>query len=294
MDPRRLDTIAKLFADRRLSRRKALAQGGAALAATGLAVTEIASTRTVNAQEATPAVDASAGSDALEMLYVQAYQAGSIAPKEGVDGRYTLTLEAGAGQTIYFSDRPDRVVGAWPTDVFLDTLGFPDDNPPNAALLVETAPGETDVAVIELFSPVYDEATQGITYDIAVLQNWAAELDMEFHEAPTDLAVLEPSFGSAHLFIDGLFDCPDHDLVCSTDPYDPTRGGGQPNGSVGTISNAEHDGFCVQCPQLWCAPCQGPAGGGSWSDECNRRFADQCNGQCRAWPSSFNALDGWT
>ena len=41
MDANRFDTISKLFADRRLSRREAMVKGGTALAATGLAAAGI-------------------------------------------------------------------------------------------------------------------------------------------------------------------------------------------------------------------------------------------------------------
>ena len=211
------------------------------------------------------------------MLFVQTFQAGSIAPKEGAEGRYSLSLESGVGQTIYFSDRPDRIVGATGTQEFLDTLGFPDDDPPNAALVVQNAAGETDIAVIELFSPVYDEGTQGLTYEIEVLENWAAELEMGFQEEPTNLAEIEPSFGAAHLFIDGILDCPDHDLICYP------NGGRWQEGGVGRIANADHDGFCVSGATFFCYPCKSPDGGGNWADECNRRFGD-CNGNCTYYP----------
>ena len=76
------------------------------------------------------------------MLFIQSFQSGSVVPKDGAEGRYTLTLEQGLGHTIYFSDRPDRIVGAPRPPQFLEGLGFPDDNPPNAALVVETADGQ--------------------------------------------------------------------------------------------------------------------------------------------------------
>jgi hypothetical protein len=157
MDASRFDTVSKFFAHRRLSRREAMIKSSTALAATALAATGLA--RTANAQEASPAAAEDADSGDVSFLFVQSFQAGSIAPKEGAEDRYTLTLESGAGQTIFFSDRPDRIVGAGPTAEVLDWLGFPADNPPNAALVVENGAGNTDVAVVELFSPVYDEAT---------------------------------------------------------------------------------------------------------------------------------------
>jgi hypothetical protein len=184
MDARRFDRISKLFAQRRAI-----------------------------AQEGTPTPPDQLD-HAPELLFVQSFRAGAVAPKEGADGRYMLTLEAGSGQTVYFSERPDRVVGAHPTDQVLDRLGFPDDNPPNAALVFETAPGDTDVAVVELFSPVYDAATGGVTYEVAPLANWQTELEVGLQEAPADLVTVAPSFGAAHLFIDGLLDCPDGRIRC--------------------------------------------------------------------------------
>jgi hypothetical protein len=206
METNRFDTIARLFAERKLSRRAALAKGSAGLAGGALAA---AGLDRAAAQDATPVPPSPA--EKVEFLFVQSFQRGSIAPKAGAEGRYTVTLEQGLGQTVYFSDRPDRVVGATPTDQFLRGIGFAADNPPNAALVVETAPGETDVAVVELFDPVFDPAGPGVTYDVAVLANWRASLELGFAEAPADLAALAPSFGPAHLFID---DCPDTDINC--------------------------------------------------------------------------------
>ena len=269
MEPIRFDHIAKLFAGRGLSRRQALAQGGAGLAAATLVAAGIGSG---SAQEATPAAtDEEPNADnGPTMLFLQTYQSGSITPVDGVDGRYTLSLEAGHGQTIYFSDRPDRIVGSSPTPQFLEGLGFLDDNPPNAALVVETAPGETDVAVVELFNPVYDPISQGVTYEIEVLGNWQAELEMEFHEAPTDLATLAPAFGSAQLFID---DCPDGNIVCWRDET-----------NVGYITNEEHNGYCYS-PGAWgCLPCTpwfteyNPLVS-YWARRCNQKFSN-CAGEC--------------
>ena len=108
------------------------------------------------------------------MMFVQTFKRGSVARRDGHDARYTVTLQDGVGATIFFSDRPDRIVGTTPTDQFLDGLGFLEDNPPNAAMVVETAPGETDIAVVELFNPVYDPETFGVTYDVEVLATLAA------------------------------------------------------------------------------------------------------------------------
>jgi hypothetical protein len=199
-------------------------------------------TRASLAQGATPEA-ALEPTEKVEFLFVQTYQSGTIAPVEGRDGRYALTLEAGTGSTVYFSDRPERVAGIAPTPQFLHGLGFLDDNPPNAALVFEAEPGNTDVAVVELFNPGYDPETQNVTYEVEVLNNWQNELELGLQEAPTDLAAIAPSFGAARLFID---DCADADMQC-VNYY---------TGEVtGIIANSDHDGFCYSWSAWWCLPC---------------------------------------
>lgn len=222
--------------------------------------------------EATPAATTAGDGLIKDTLFVQTFQAGTVTPKEGDTGRYILTLDAGHGQTIFFSDRPDRVVGAVPTPQFLEGLGFFPDNPPNAALVVETAPGETDIAVVELYSPLYDPITQGVTYEVEVLGNWQAELELDFAEAPTDLVNLAPDFGAAQLFID---DCADAEMQCV---HTLTRE------QIGVISNSTHDGFCYSWSSWMCLPCQ-PGITDSrlaekyWIDWCNLTFR-ACNNLC--------------
>ncbi len=198
MDATRFDSLAKLLAGR-FSRRRALSGGGAGLAAGVLAGGQFTPAQ---AQDATP----DAERDGPTMLYIQSFQAGSVVPKDGAEGRYTLTLEQGLGHTVFFSDRPDRIFGSMPTPRFLAELGFPDDNPPNAALVVEAAEGQTEVAVVELFDPTYDEASRTATYEVAVLAEWEREGSQAgeagFSETTADLATLLPTFGAAHLFID--------------------------------------------------------------------------------------------
>jgi hypothetical protein len=266
MNTLRFDEIAKGFANRRLSRRRALAAAGAGLAAAGLS--------TAGAQDATPvATPGTAPADKVTYLFVQSYQSGSIAPKAGADGRYTVTLEQGLGQTIFFGDRPSRDVGATPTSQFLEGLGFSDDNPPNAALILETGSGETDIAVVELFNPAYDESTHTASYEIVGLESWEDDLDLGLQEDPTDLAGLGASFGAAHLFID---DCADTTVQC--------------------IDHGANDGLAgvyEGVPACWnyavCMPCE-PYGHvqpdrcstqNYWTDKCNKDHS-VCRGQCGA------------
>jgi hypothetical protein len=266
MNGSQFDKISKVFAERRLSRRRALARGGAALSAGLIAATQL---NTSSAQDAIPEI--SAEEPVTSTLFVQSFQSGRIAPKEGEDGAFTLTLEHGLGQTIYFSDRPERFVWTSPTQDFLKGLGFPPDNPPNAALLVEPAPGGTDIAVLELFNPRYDESSHTATYDVQVLKEYEKSLGISLIEQPTDLAQLLPSFGAAHLFIDG---CPDSAVTC----WD-------------VVSSTPNKGQFPDLPFCYweaygCVPCGGYDEGfdqirAYWDSHCNETFST-CEGNCEA------------
>jgi hypothetical protein len=281
MKASRFDHLSKLFAQRRLSRREALATS------TGIAAASLVTGRAhTSGQDATPvAVPAEPWTgDKTMYLFVQTFQGGTITPTEGQDGRYTVTLEPGTGQTVYFGDRPSRDVGVTETPDFLEGLGFPEDNPPNAALIVETDPGEIDIAVVELFDPMYDPVTQGVTYSVEVLASWEQSLEMEFSEAPTELAALAPSFGTAHLFID---DCPQTTVQCLAH-----RGGNQFNDHISTVGSFSDVDSCWNYSV--CMPCEpyghvqpdGCATYHYWSQKCNTTLGD-CNGACWArfsWP----------
>jgi hypothetical protein len=264
MDPARFDRISKLFAERRLSRRQALATGAIA-GAGALAATQLTSASAQEAtsvtEDATP-VPVPEGADTAKVtyLFVQSFQSGSIAPTAGADGRYTVTLDHGLGQTIYFGDRPSRDVGVSPTEQFLDGLGFSESNPPNAALLLETTPGETEIAVVELYNPTYDVATHTATYDVQVLERWEDELDLGLSEEPVDLAAITTSFGAAHLLID---DCTAQDIYCLD------KATGAQYGVLG-------DEFCYN--YLLCIPCT--PYGHSQPDRCSVR--KYWNAQCTA------------
>ena len=253
MESTRVDVISKLFARRRLSRRQMLIEGSAGLAAAGVASTALSGT--TSAQEATPAAAtpvAGEGKAYPKMLFVQSYQSGSIAPNAGAEGQYTITREHGLGQTVFFTDRPDRKVGTSPTPDFLKGLGFTPDNPPNAAQVVETGDGVTNVAVVELFSPTYDEASRTATYKATALADWQDSLELGLSKNPADLATFAATFGAANLFID---DCADGVVTCtSADTNYPCPGnlyyGDQPIcGTLGPM------GYCYNWAQPGCWPC---------------------------------------
>ena len=126
-----------------------------------------------------------------------------------------VTLDHGLGQTVYFTDRPEHLVGVTQTARFLADFGLSTGDPPNAALVVEKEDGTTQIAVVELIDPKYDDATDTATYEVAVLKEFRhRELRVGFEETPADLlTTFGPEFGAAHLFID---DCANGTVTCST------------------------------------------------------------------------------
>jgi hypothetical protein len=81
----------------------------------------------------------------VEYLFVQNAQKVSL--KDNV-----LTLKGIAADTLYFSDRPDRIVGREMTKKFVDTWGKGKDsfkeNPPNAVLSVLHGSKLQDIVVV--------------------------------------------------------------------------------------------------------------------------------------------------
>ncbi len=267
MDPTTFDRISQLFSARRLTRRDTIRQAGVAGATALVAGLGV---RAVAAQEATPdtGTPAAEGGDAagettkVEFLFVQSFQGGSIAPKAGADGTYTLTLDHGLGQTLYFSDRPERIVGAAPSDTVIAELGFLPDNPPNAALVTSDGQGGTDIAVVELTNAVYDPSGPSVTYDATALEAWSDTVEMGFAEEPTGLDALPASFGAAHLFID---DCPDWPTYCvTTNPQDIT----------GRFLGNE--GHCWSWNQFTCMMCQAKP---YYQALCQQAFPTLCTDQ---------------
>ena len=268
MNGSRLDAISRAFATRRLSRRAALAAGSLGLVAAG--ATGSASRRGGSAaQDATPAASPAAGPAAgdgqAEFLFVQTFAGGTLVPKPGEDGVFVLTLTGGADQTVYFSDRPERIVGTVPMAQFLDTLGFTPDNPPNAAVVAQTAAGE-DIAVVELLNPRLTQTfgtggTTTLAYDVRILENYQEE-GLAHLAARQQDAELPESLGPTSLFID---DCPDTSLVCLT-----------PDGvlTCSPLGNVYGVGTCWVYWTLSCDLCSGSPG-----DICNAALP-ACNGEC--------------
>jgi len=147
----------------------------------------------------------------VTFMFVQTAQSGTFVPVEGEDNLYTLTLIGVAPQTIAFSDRPERVVVQVPMQQFLEGMCFAPENPPNAALEILEADEEEDLAVVELFDPVYDNTTQTLRYNVSILEE--PDLSYAVFNERHDRA-LQETFGPSTLFID---DCPDGHVECCCD-----------------------------------------------------------------------------
>lgn len=247
MTTHRFDSLTRSLSTR-LSRRSALQASGLA-AVTGL--TAVSGLKAM-AQDATPTTDEVLTDDTF--LFVQTATGGTFAPNPGAgtptaaDGSpalgggadHLLTLEGHTGSTVYFSDRPERVFGAAPTDRFLAGLGFAPDNPPNAALVTKDERGDEDILVVELVDPGYDAGSGTITYGVNVLSEYEGE-GLAHVAARQQDAALPERFGEASLFID---ECP----TIESCYHGGDNVGPVPGGPIGT---------CWSWSDVSCQPCDG-------------------------------------
>jgi hypothetical protein len=181
-----------------------------------------------------------------------------------------LTLNEGFGQTVYFSNRPERKFGAMATPKFFEAMDF-NTVPPNGALVFESVPGEEDVVVLELTAPVYDAAMQAVTYAATVLADYEG-LGDALQETPQTAGSLPSRFGAASLFLDN--GCGQHAIWCCA-------GGVGPDQCYNKVGSLSPD-FCWNFGDFCCHPCSG-GGEAQWSEYCNNNFA-ACNGKCQAYP----------
>jgi hypothetical protein len=124
-------------------------------------------------------------------------------------GNYTLTMTDVVPYTIYFADRPARDVGLAPMDKFLKGFDFGVNNPPNAAIILPDENGTSDMVVVELTKPQYNNTTQTVTYNAKLLKDYSFKHEfksgwLQDHMSEVDSAIPE-RFGTVEVVIDG---CP--------------------------------------------------------------------------------------
>jgi len=109
------------------------------------------------------AVAASTEQEEAELLFVQ--NSGGVTLANG-----QLKLEGVSAHTLYFSDRPERIVGRVTTQEFVDHWASGDDSfkkdPPNAVLTSEHDGEAVEVTVV-LRNPVLEGKT--LAYDVEIL-----------------------------------------------------------------------------------------------------------------------------
>jgi hypothetical protein len=131
-------------------------------------------------------------------LFTQNTHTGSLEPIAGRDDVFTLTLDQPAPDVTVFTDRPVRGASTESLASFVDqwdTRGFAQD-PPNAALVLDQEPDNSDTAIFKLADPTYDKDGGTVSYTATHVTGGTASLPSDEHIDPP------PSFGDAHLFID--------------------------------------------------------------------------------------------
>lgn len=169
--------------------------------------------------------------------------AGTPAAVPGGNAQYLLTLSGHPGETVFFSDRPERIFGEAPTETFLANLGFGSGNPPNAAISTETADGPDDVLVVELVSPEYDQTSGTLIYGVNIQSTYAGEGLAHLTRQQMNEQLAE-TLGQTSLFID---DCPDTLVYCATPAQVLACAAG------GVVQNV---GACWEWASLSCVMCQ--------------------------------------
>ena len=145
-------------------------------------------------------------------LFTQTADSGMLRPVAGEDGVFTLTLTNPGPKVTTFKDRPAREAGSEGVADFVDhwdARGFGQD-PPNAALVVDTAPDEADTTVFTLADPRYDEGTGTLTYRATRVEGGGTDA------LPDDEADAPPQFEGARVFIDSADAAEVHGLFVET------------------------------------------------------------------------------
>lgn len=149
------------------------------------------------AQEATPTAESS-----LELLVVQGFDSGRLTPQDGSADLATLTFEQPMRDALYFSERPNRVVGRYATDELLDILRAAETDPVNAALVADLEGGGEVQVVVELLTGEID-AAGAVSFAVRLLGE-ADQAGLALEEASLSELTEPIELGRGHLFIDGL------------------------------------------------------------------------------------------
>lgn len=160
----------------------------------------------VAAQGSTPQSATPVTADGIEILLVRIATGSTLAPLDepNADGAtHELVLTGGTDQMIYFANRPNREVGSLPTADMVEIIDSESDNPPNAALVVQTAGGEEEAYVLELLGGEVDAETGDVAWQVALLADFSG-LSVALASEPISDVSETLAFDASHLFIDDM------------------------------------------------------------------------------------------
>ena len=120
-------------------------------------------------------------------------------------GNYTLTMTDVVPYTVFFADRPSRNAGFAPMDKFLKGFDFGASNPPNAAIILSDENETSNMVIVELTKPQYNNATRMLTYTVSLLKDYSFESVWFQDQIGKVDASIPERFGRTILVID---DCP--------------------------------------------------------------------------------------
>lgn len=131
--------------------------------------------------------DGSTTEHAPKFLAVQHVQSGLIVQIFD-EMAYSLKLNGVSDKTILVADRPDRIVKSVTTSNFIGNWSTGSDsfevNAPNAVLILDEKEGQQqDVAIVELFDPVYNSDKKTLEYNMHLDNTESIELVHEFGQA---------------------------------------------------------------------------------------------------------------
>ena len=205
-------------------------------------------------------------------MFVQAADSAVITKSKSAN-QYRIVLQGVQPETIYFSDRPQRIAGKVENAKFIKGLSFEKDNPPNAAIVGTTGDKTQHIVVAELTAPQYDAAKKTLSYDVTLLPStqWGSMA----HWSKDAKHVLPASLSEVSLFID---DCPDFPAHC----YGDFQSNGEQVCRVDCGTLPYKVGQCWDWVELQCKPCK------DWSDQCNQHVC----GPGRGLPPFCNVTCG--
>ena len=141
--------------------------------------------------------------EAYTYIFIQEGTGGSFVEDES--GNYTLTINGVLPFTVYFSDRPARDAGMVEMEQYIEGFNWDPNNPPNALLMFREAEEESDMIVVELTEPQYDETTETLTYKAKLIADYEFESEWPKDLLPRADDKIPEEFGEVVIVID---DCP--------------------------------------------------------------------------------------